>query len=283
MAQSLLDWILDLLRDVDAREEFRNDPDRYAAEHGFKAVTAADVHDALCVAADTGWRSPDSDDDDRHHVPPPRHHASHGHHGGGGHHEDPVKYLHQYVTNNFTTVEEHKTEIDNSVHQNVDTHGGDFNQVIDNDPVVASGDHSVATGGDIADSTVTPGNGAVVGDDNLATTGNDNNSAFGSGDATRANLNNVHTGAGSGMAFSGDSAGRNDDTDTNTNVHSSGSGATSVDAAGPHGQASQFADQHEHDDSTRSNYTDSSEQSQHNAYDSNNDASYEDSHNYHHV
>jgi hypothetical protein len=275
MAESLLDWILDLLRNSDERNAFQADPDRYAAEHGFAAVNAGDVHDALCVAADSASAHSDHRHSE-HHVAPPHHYS---------HHTNPVHYLHQYVTNNYTTIEEHTTNIDDSIHQNVDTHGGDFNQVIDNDPVVASGDGAVAAGGDIRDSTVTPGSGNVVGDDNHAITGDDNSTAFGSGDATTASFDHVRTGSGSGLTLTGDATGHDTDNNTATQVHASGSGPTSVDAAGPHANASQYADQADHNNSTHSNYSDHSDTSLHNTYDSNNSGHYADSHDtdYHHV
>jgi hypothetical protein len=263
---SLLDWLLSLLRDPEAREAFQRDPEGYLDRCGFSHVSNDDVRDALTLI---------SDDDDRHgshghHYPPPRHYH---------HDESPSHYIREYVTNNYTTVEQHNTNIDNSVHQNIDTDGGDFNQVIDNDPVVASGDHAVAAGGDIRDSTVTSGDGNVVGDGNHAVTGDDNTTSFGSGDATNADLSNSRFGDGSGVALGGDSSGYSQDNDTTTKVHSSGSGETSVNAAGSHGDAGQYADQSAHDDSTHSNYEDNSESHSSNSYDSGNSYDSSDSHN----
>src|SRR4051812_17974334 len=134
MAMSLLEWIMDLLRDPEARAEFERDPEGYAHDHGFDNLSAADVHDALCLIADNDHHS---HHDHGGHYPPPHHY---------NHDDDGASYLKSYVTNNYTTIEEHETNIDNSVHQNIDTDGGDFHQVIDNDPVVASGDGAVAAG-----------------------------------------------------------------------------------------------------------------------------------------
>jgi hypothetical protein len=270
---SLLDWILSLLRDPEARAEFQSDPDGYASEHGFQDLSAADVHDALCLIADNSSASYDhkfSESNDVHYPPP--------HHTGGG--EDAPHYLSHYITNNYKVIDQHDTNIDNSVHQNVDTHGGDFHQVIDNDPVVASGDHSVAAGGDIRDSTVTSGDGNVVGDDNHAVTGDDNTTAFGSGNATDADLGHSNFGDGSGVSLNGDAHGHSTDDDTTTAVHNSGSGSSSVNAAGDHGYADQHADQHESDTSTHSNYEDHSDTDSHGDLNSHNQSSYDDSHNY---
>jgi hypothetical protein len=267
---SLIEWILDLFRDPHARAAFQSDPDRYAAEHGFPNVSAADVHDALCVAADSAPAHSDNHDDDhRHHVPAPHHYS---------HHESAGHYLHDYVTNNYTTVVEHNTNIDDSVHQHVDTHGGDFDQTIDNDPVVASGNGAVAAGGAIQDSTITPGSGNVVGDNDQATTGNDNSTAFGTGDANNSQFHHVSTGSGSGLSVGGDGLGNNTQDRTATDVHNSGSGATSVDAAGPHATAGQYGDQSDHDNSTHSAYDDHSHTASSNTYDSGNTDHYNDSH-----
>ena len=261
---SLLDWLLSLLRDPDARAAFQADPQGYLNECGFDNVSSSDVHEALSVISDNDAYS-------NHHVhyPPPNdyHHDS-----------NPAHYLNNYITNNYTTIEEHNTYVDDSVHQNVDTHGGDFNQVIDNDPVIASGDGAVAAGGDIRDSTLTTGNHNVVGHDNQAVTGDGNTTAFGSGDATTADLGHTNIGDGGSLSIGGDAYGHNEHNDTTTSVHNSGSGDTSVNAAGAHGDASQYADQHESDSSTHSNYEDNSDTDSHDDVHSHNSASYDDSH-----
>jgi len=267
MSENLLDWILSLLRDPEARADFLNDPNAYASDHGFDHLSSADVYDALCLASD------DSSSYSNHgtHYPAPRDY-DHGSHDDGSH------YLRDYITNNYTTIEQHNTYVDDSVHQNIDTGGGDFHQVIDNDPVIASGDGAVAAGGDIKDSTVTTGSGNVVGNDNQAVTGDHNTTAFGSGDATNANLGHTSIGDGGSLSLGGDAYGSNTQNDTNTSVHNSGSGDTSVNAAGSHGDASQYANQSEHDDSTHSNYEDSSTSNSHDDYGSHNSGDYSDSH-----
>jgi hypothetical protein len=320
MATSLLEFISDLLRDSDARHEFRQDPERYADHHGFHNLGGADVHDALSLLADNDrWHS-----DHGWHVPAP------GRFDGG--HEHGAHYLRGYFNDHRETFDGHDTDLDNSVHQNIDTgrdrdhdrhdddrhdndrdhdrhdndrhdndrhdngrhdnrewdrddrdfrhdRGGDFHQTIDNDPVVASGHGAVAAGGDIRDSTVTSGHGNVVGDHNQAATGNDNTTAFGSGDATKANLGHSNFGDGSGVSLNGNAEGHNTDNDTTTQVHSSGSGSTAVNAAGDHGYADQHADQHESDSSSHSSYENNSHTDSNDNYNSHNDSRYEDSHN----
>jgi hypothetical protein len=276
---SLLDWILSLLRDPDARAAFQADPDGYAAHHGFQNLTPADVHDALCLIADSASASYDhkfaaSDvkfaASDVHYPPPPHYDA----------HHDAPQYLNHYITNNYKIIDQHNTYVDDSVHQHVDTHGGDFDQHIDNDPVVASGDHSIATHGDIHDSTLTTGESNVIGHDNQAVTGDDNTTAFGSGDAASAHLGGTHLDDGGALSLGGDARGTNAHSDTTTSVHGSGSGDTSVNAAGSHGDASQLVDQHEQDSSTHGSYDDRAHTDSHDQVGSHDALDYDDSHNY---
>jgi hypothetical protein len=273
-SSSLLDWILNLLRDPETRAAFEADPSGYAADHGFQDLSSNDVYDALCLIADNQSAGYDHRGGDSgggvHYPPPPR--PDHG--------DDGSRYLSSYVTNNYTTVEEHNTNIDNSVHQNIDTGGGDLNQVIDNDPVVASGDGAVAAGGDIRDSTLTTGDSNVVGDGNQAVTGDDNTTAFGSGDAVDASFGDARFGDGSAVSLGGDASGSSADNDTTTSVRSSGSGDTSVNAAGDHGAATQSADQHESDSSTRTSYEDNSDTDSHDTLGSHNSSQVEGSHDY---
>ncbi|MGQ0480679.1 MAG: IniB N-terminal domain-containing protein, partial [Pseudonocardia sp.] len=190
MATSLLDWILSILRDPDERAAFQADPGGYADDHGFGDLSAADVHDALCLIADNQSASYDHDngydngyDNNGHvHYPPPKHYDND---------DDAAHYLNNYITNEYTVVDDRDTYVDQSIHQDIDTDGGDFEQTIDNDPVIASGDGAVAAGGDIEDSTVTTGDGNVVGDNNQAVTGDDNTTAFGSGNASSADFDDA--------------------------------------------------------------------------------------------
>jgi hypothetical protein len=263
---SFIDWLLDLLRDPDARAAFQANPDDFLNRHGYGDLSTSDVYDSLCHISE-------HDGSSGVHYPAPKHHSDHD----GGHH-DSGHYLRDYITNNYTTINEHNTYVDNSVHQNIDTHGGDFDQTIDNDPVIASGDGSVAAGGDIRDSTVTTGNHNVVGDNNQAVTGDHDTTAFGSGNATNADLGNSHFGDGGALSVGGDAHGHNTDNDTNTSVHNSGSGDTSVNAAGSNGHAGQNADQHESDNSSHSNYEDNSHTDSHDDVNSHNSADVSDSH-----
>jgi hypothetical protein len=306
MATPLQDWIVNLLSDRDARDAFDRDPRGYAEDHGFHDLSGGDVHDALSLLADGDY----SDNDYRYPSP---HEWNHNDHDSGS------SYLRSYIHENNHSWERSDTDIDNSVHQRIDTggdrgdrddwdrdrdrdwsrdrndddnrdhdsrdhdnwgrgDGGDFHQVIDNDPVVASGHGSVAAGGDIRDSTITSGNGNVIGHDNQAVTGDHNTTAFGSGDATSADLGDTRIGDGGAVSIGGNAYGHNEDNDTSTRVHSSGDGSTAVNVAGADGDANQSTDQSYHDDSSYSHYENNSDTDSHDDYNSHNSSDYDDSH-----
>jgi len=268
---SLLDWILSLLRDPDARAAFQDDPHRYAAQYGFQDLSSADVHDALCLIADNASASYDHNFSTANevHYPPP-HHYQDG--------QDAARYLDHYISNNYKLVDEHDTKIDNSVHERVDTHGGDFRQVIDNDPVTTSGGGALAAGGTVREATVTSGQRNVVGYGNEAATGDDGSTAFGSGDAERADLGHAQFGDGGALSVGGTAAGHDVDDDTTTTVRGSGARATSVDAVGAHGYGAQFADQHGSDSSSHGDYADDSHVDRHDELSSHDAARFDDGH-----
>jgi hypothetical protein len=246
---TLIEWLLDILKDPEAREALLDDPNGYLNQCGWGDADAGDIEDALRLIHhddddDHGDHGDDDDDDRGNHHPAPHHHHDN---------EDAGTYLRNYVTNNYTYVDDRDTEVDNSVHQRIDTDGGDFDQTIDNDPVVASGDGAVAAGHDIRDSTVTTGDGNVVGNGNQAVTGDDNTTAFGQGDATDANFSDARFGDGSGVSLGGNATGHSEDNDTSTSVRG-GDGATSVNASGDHGYANQYADQSHTDNSSDDDY-----------------------------
>ncbi|MBV9312195.1 MAG: IniB N-terminal domain-containing protein [Pseudonocardia sp.] len=271
LLSSLLDWLRHLLNDPAEQAAFQANPQGYLEDHGFGDASPADVHEALCLLADDndhdGWRSYDHDSDHDGHFAPPDDYS---------HHESAAHYLNNYVNNNYTVVNDDGTYIDDSVHERVDTHGGDFNQNIDNDPVVASG-HGVAAGHDIRDSNIATGNHDVVGHDNNVVDGDHNTTAFGSGNATNTDLSDSHFGSGSAVSIGGDSTADASQHNTNTLVHG-GDGPTSVNVAGEHGQADQYSDQHHSDTSIHSNYEDNAHTNIHDDYNSHNNADIDDSH-----
>ncbi|MBN9109633.1 MAG: IniB N-terminal domain-containing protein [Pseudonocardia sp.] len=240
---SLLDFLLRLINDEDLREDFNDDPEEVLEAYNLTDLSAQDVYDALILAQDSHQASFDRNYDTGHnYVPPVPAHAGHGGgHDGGHSHKEAVEYINKYITNNY--VDDRDTIVDNSVNQNIDNRGGIFDQDIDVDSVVASGDGAVAAGDDIENSTVTTGNGNVVGDGNDVVKGDGNTTAFGDGDAV--STGDVTTGNGGAISFGGNASGN----DADTNVRNFGDGDTNV-ATASNGSAVGQANVHVDDDST---------------------------------
>jgi hypothetical protein len=210
---SLIDFLMSLLRDPEALAAYQDDPSGYLASCGLSNVSPADVHDALVLLEDNQTADFSRDHNVGTHVAPPPpvpHHAP-----GVSEHDATIQYLNNYITNNFVT--------DNSINQQIDTDGGDFDQDLDVHNATANGAGSVAVGGDVSDSPITTGDGNTVGDGNVrgngnitgdgndgnltgsgdgnvvgngnqAVTGDHNTTAFGGGDAT--NVGDVSVGDG---------------------------------------------------------------------------------------
>ncbi len=208
---SLLEFIQKLFSNEDGvRDLFRENPDQTLADNGLADLTEDDVQDALVLVDDSqtadfsrnydtggnsidfsnanlGSRNSFDNDNDR----------DHDDDGDGGGHKAAVEHLSRFITNNF--VDDRDTTVDNSINQQIDTDGGDFDQDIDVDSNVASGDGAVAAD-DITDSNVVTGDdnvvgdGNVVGDDNVTgdnarvVSGDGNTTSFGEGDATSTDI-----------------------------------------------------------------------------------------------
>jgi hypothetical protein len=211
--QTLIELLLSLLNDPEAAEAFKEDPAAYIEGCGLTEFTAEDVHDAALLIQDNDdsdfERNHNTGGNHHHTPPPPPHKEPHE-----SDHEAAVKYLNTYVTNNW--IDDRDTIVDNSINQHIDTDGGDFRQNIDIDAVTASGDGAVAAGGDIEDSTITTGNGNIVGDDNQVVDGDGNTTAFGSGDANATNVDgDLTVDDGSAFATGGGAAVDNSDNSVN--------------------------------------------------------------------
>jgi hypothetical protein len=220
---SLIDMILNMLRNPSEIPAFQADPQSYLDACGAGDITPADLHDALVLAEDNqdGDFSRDYNTGGNHIVLPPAPPAPQPH-PGESEHEAAIRYLNTYVTNNY--VDDRDTIVDNSTNQQIDTHGGDFDQDIDVHSTVASGDGAVAAGDDIRDSTITTGDhnqvgdgniagdGNVVGNNNQAVTGDDNTTSFGSGNATSTDVgHDLNVGDGGAFASGGSAAVDNSD------------------------------------------------------------------------
>ncbi len=162
MTQTLLDFILNLLRDSNAKAAFVADPEKALADAGLSNVCSEDVSDAMTYVAEY------------HPIAPVGHREYNvsstnvSHQSGGNYHPHPephataVQQL-EYITNNYSYVDDHDTVIDKSVNQNI-WNDGVLNQRFDDHSVTAT-DHSVAAGRDI-DGNVANGDGNLVGDGN---------------------------------------------------------------------------------------------------------------------
>jgi len=216
-AENLIDLILRLLRDPAALAEFQQNPDAVLAACGATNLSTEDVHDALVLSDDKD----DKDDNGghHHHVPPPPHP-----HPGESDHDAAVRYIKEYVTNNY--VDDRDTSIDNSVNQQIHTDGGDVDQLIRTSSSTASSDGAVAAGGDIRDSTITSGDGNQIGDNNIRGDGNvqgegndvvsgdHNTTAFGSGAANSADIGHASVSGGGALSVAGDALGDQQNTDS---------------------------------------------------------------------
>jgi len=144
---SLLEFILNLLRDPAAQQQFTDNPQQALRDHGFDELCAQDVHDALPLVVDnvlvggTGAPLP---------VAQPG--------------EEPfdiaVRQI-DHIVNNYSYTDSHDTNVDYSVHQTIWTQG-DVNQsfdndndtVIANDSTVVEGDSDTVTASDAGQADV---------------------------------------------------------------------------------------------------------------------------------
>lgn len=164
-APSLLEFILNLLRDSDAKAAFIANPDQALADAGLSDVCCEDVSDAMSYVAEyhpvsfVGNReyhlgntnlSQHTDGDGPDHGYRPDLHAS------------AVHQL-EYITTNYAYTDSHDTVIDKSVNQNI-WNQGTLAQRFDDHSVTAT-DHSMAAGRDIT-GDLANGNGNVVGEGN---------------------------------------------------------------------------------------------------------------------
>jgi hypothetical protein len=220
-SMSLMEFIHELLTNADFRTWFAAEPQAALHEVGLDNVSPHDVQDALTLVDDS--QSADFS----------RHYDTGDNHIGGGStvhhsapapqgHESAAEYVNRYITNNY--IDDRDTTVDNSVNQQIDTHGGNFDQDIDVHSVVASGDGAVAAGGGISGSTITTGHdnqvgdgnvrgdGNVVGDGNHAVTGDGNTTSFGAGNATSTDVHgDVNVGDGGAFASGGSASVDNSD------------------------------------------------------------------------
>ena len=165
-ATSLLDFILNLLKNPAAQAEFRASPEQVLAAHGLTGVCSADIHETLPLVTDhrsveltsTSHSAPPSV------VPAPGDSDSHA----------AIECL-RYITNTYTyTHEDHGVHMDESLHVNIWA-VGDVAQTFDDSHVVPDGP---VAGGHIPGPAM-PGPGGAVGTGHGVGDGHGN--AFGRG------------------------------------------------------------------------------------------------------
>jgi hypothetical protein len=192
VTQSLLDFILNLMRDDSAKAAFVANPDRALAQAGLSNVCSEDVSDAMSYVSEYHPVTFTGDRAETHRDGGSRFDDSHGHRGDhrpdhrpefhGDSHASAVQQL-QYITTNYSYTDSHDTMIDKSVNQEI-WNKGVLSQSFDDHSVTAS-DHSVAAGRDIS-GDVANGNGNVVGEANSVgnTVRSDDHSISGSFNST---------------------------------------------------------------------------------------------------
>ncbi len=226
---TLIEFIRELLgwdsESIQLRDWFQKDPQAALEHYGLGHLTAEDVHDAMVLVQDNDTVSFDRDYNTGSNsidwtwgkggLAPAAHHAA------------GPEHLREHVTNNHVTnnVDDRDTIIDQSVNQHVETHGGDFDQRIDNHSVNATGDGAVAAGDDIKDSTITTGHDNVVGNGNQVVSGDGNTTAFGSGSAVKG----VSVDHGSAFSVNGDASGDASTNDSYNKTLTESNSHTSID------------------------------------------------------
>lgn len=166
IADALISFILSLLRDPDAVEEFTADPEAAMMRGGVQSACVADVRSVAPVIVDhpsVAPRPPHPGPPEPPNPPTP---------------PDPVINEIVRLVNQFTTIDARSTIVDQSVNQNIWTDGGDVTQIFDQDAVVASGDESVAAGDDATitdtDTDITTGDVSIGNDEYTGSYNQDN-------------------------------------------------------------------------------------------------------------
>jgi hypothetical protein len=228
MAQpmTLLEFLRELTTNEQARDLYAANPEATLSQYGLDNLSPADVHDALVLIEDNETAQYTAGHFDAQFSTPPAPMSY-----TGSEHEAAVEYINRYVSNDYDA--DRDSNADDFLEQDV-RNSGIFDQDVDVDSLVASGDSSVVADDGITDSAVVSGDenqvGAgnlsgdnnVVGNDNNAIGGDGNTTAFGNGDANRSALEDVgisHGGALSvGATATGDydANGSFNDTDAST-------------------------------------------------------------------
>ena len=246
MAESLsiLEFLQKMIGDVDLRDWFARDPQDALEYHGLKDVSPEDVRDAIILADDSQTADFSRNVDQGLHATLPTAYAAHreANAEGGDDRQEAIEHLSRFVTNNF--VDDRDTNVDDSVNQQIRTNGGDVFQDIETRSVTASGDGSVAAGDDIRDSLITSGDDNQVGtgnirgdnnihgDDNEVVQGDGNTTAFGTGAATSADLDDISVSGGGALSVNGPATGSQANNDSHDRTTTTTTNETTIEDSG---------------------------------------------------
>lgn len=164
ITDALIAFIMSLLHDPAAQKDFNEDPQGMMYRQGVGDACLADVRSVVPVIVEHHSVIP--------HPTPP-----------GPPSPNPVIREITRILNQFTTIDNRTTLVDQSTNQNIWTEGGDVMQHFDQTANVASGDGSMAAGHDInhVDSTTTVTAGDIsVGNTSGSYNSTDDHSATGS-------------------------------------------------------------------------------------------------------
>ena len=158
IADALIEFILSLLNDPAAAEEFDEDPQGTLARNGLGDACVEDVRAVAPVIVDR----------------PDVHHKPHGPHGPNPPGPPSVEKEITNITNSFS-IDNRATIVDQSVNQNIWA-DGDVNQIFDQEAIVNSGDNGAAAGDDAgvdnSDTDTTVGD-VAIGNEDTTTNIND--------------------------------------------------------------------------------------------------------------
>jgi hypothetical protein len=250
---SILEFLQKMIDNTSLRDWFARDPQGALAHYGLQDVSPEDVRDAIVLADDsqtadfsrsydTGFHGSLPGGNGHHIAGRTDHDTEHHSSGHSSGHQEAVEHLSRYVTNNF--VDDRDTNVDDSVNQQIHTHGGDVDQFIRTDSTTASGDGAVAAHGDILGSQVTTGDGNQIGDGNIkgdnnvqgdgnqVVHGDGNTTAFGSGAANSADLHNVNVSDGGALSVAGPANGFQDTTDSHDHTSLTTTDTTHIEDSG---------------------------------------------------
>jgi len=141
VANSIIEFILSLLRDPAALQELEDDPETTLARNKLSGLCADDVRAVAPVIYDRPDVVPRTAAATTAHAPNVSTHAA------PQSHTEVVNELTR-ITTSWTMIDSRSTIVDQSVNQNIWTEGGDVSQIFDQSAGIASGDGSIAAGDD---------------------------------------------------------------------------------------------------------------------------------------